>query len=367
MADLEPNTTTSVERRLLATVRAALLTVALTVQFVTSGYRFFTEPLVHPAEGVVYAVLAAAGVGYVVVMLVTEEASSAPVRTVGVVVLLACSVTMSAVLPLDAEQRAEHWSLSLVGWYALALLFDVSLWRVAAVLLIHATVLVWPMVAGGATLRELSAMAVVLVATVGFQLGVGAGAVLVRSIASSATEMARAEERLRVQEEAAAAVAANRARRYADLRLTTIPLLAGFAVGDLDPRDPVVRRACAVEAARMRRLFSESEDVEDSLVHELGAVIDVAERHGVSTHVSVRGTPSEVPEVVRRKLLAPISEALVMARSEARVTVLYGSDRVRVSVVCVAPAVPVTRPDGIDVSESVSDGQLWLETSWRSP
>lgn len=365
MVDLESSTATSVERRLLATVRAALLIVALTVQFATSGPRFFTEPLVHPAEGVVYLVLAATGVGCAVVMLVAGNAP-ALVRWFGVAVLLACSVTMSAVLPLDAVQRAEHWSLSLVGWYALALLFDVSLWRIAAFLLIHSTVLVWPMVAGGATPRELAAMAVSMVATVGFQFGVAAGAVLVRSIASSATETARAEERLRGQEEAAAAVARNRARRYADLRLTTIPLLAGFAVGDLDPRDPVVRRACAVEAARMRRLFSENEDVADPLLHELGAVIDVAERHGVSAHVSVRGTPGEVPEPVRRKLLAPISEALVMARSEARVTVLHSQDQVRVSVRCVAPAVPVTRPDGIDVSESVSNGQLWLETSWRS-
>lgn len=355
-----------VERRLLATARIGLLTVAVAMQFGFYGaFRLSAGTAIPAAEMPVYATLGVVAVGCAAGLLFRTRLL-APLRWVGVTVLLGCSAAMSSILTLDPVPRAENWSLGVIGWYGVALLFDVRLGWVAAFFGVHTTLLVWPVVASGAPLSQLSAMAITVVAVVVFQFGVALSALLVRALATAAERTAREEERLRISEEAAVATAGHRARRYADLRVTTLPLLAGFAAGELDPRDPTVRRLCAVEAARMRRLFGESEDVEDRLAHDLGAIIDVAERHGASVHLSVRGSPVEVPAPVRRDLLAPISEALVTAGSDARVTVLHSPDTVRVSIRCAAPELPVTRPDTVEFTESVSNGQLWMETAWRS-
>ncbi|MFI7672262.1 hypothetical protein [Actinophytocola sp. NPDC049390] len=367
MADLDSGRVTFLERRMLVAIRAVLLTVALTIQFGVYGYRFVAGQFRAPAEVGVYAVLAVTSLAWAAVLLVRGRTPT-PIVFAGTAVLLACSLTMALVLPLDALQRAEHWSFSVIGWHALALLFEVPLWWFAGFCAVHVTALTWPLVASGATLPDLAAMAVVVVAVVGFQLGVAMSAMLVRAIATASARTSREEERLRIRNESAAAAASNRARRYAELRVSTIPLLAGLAGGDLDPRDPEVRRRCAVDAARMRRLFCETEAVDDRLVHELGAVIDIAERHGASVHLSVRGTPMDLTPSVRHELLTPVSEALVAAGSEARVTVLYTADRVRLSVLCAAPVLPSVRTGAGQVAlvESVVRGRLRLETSWQS-
>lgn len=365
MADQETGRATFVERRLLTTVRTVLLTVALTIQLGVNGYRVVATPPLPAAELAVYGTLLLVAVGCGA-GLFSRARVLVPLRWVAVVVLLACSVVMSATLTLEATGRVDNWTVSVIGWYGLALLFDLPIGWIAAFLATHVMVLAWPVVAAGASIEDLSAMAVVVVAVDGFQLGVAFSAFLVRAIATAADRTAREEEQLRIEEEAAVATAANRARRYADLRVTTLPLLAGFASGDLDPTDPTVRRQCAVEAARMRRLFGENDDTEDRLVHELGAIIDVAERHGATVSMAVRGAPTGLPQPVRRALLAPISEALVTAGANARVTVLHTPEAVRVSVRCAAPELPVSRPDTVELTQTVSNGQLWLETAWRA-
>lgn len=368
MADLDAGRANYLRGKLLVTIRAVLLTVALTIQFGVYGYLFFSGWPGHGADVVIYAVIAVTGLGCAAV-LVLRGRTPAPVRWVGATLLFACSVVASLIVAPDAVELAEHWSFSVIGWHALALLFDVSLWWFVGFCVAHVGATVWPALAAGTTVADLAAMAIVVVAVVGFQVGVGLSAKVVRAIADASAETSLAEEQLAVREEAAAAAARHRERRYADLRVTTLPLLAGLADGDLDPRDPVVRRRCAVEASRMRRLFSETEAADDRLLHELGAAIDIADRHGTTVQLSVRGDPIDVPRPVRRELLAPVAEALVTTGSEARLTVVYAPDRVRVSVLCTAPEFPVTSSGvkGVDHTASISDGRLWLETSWRSP
>ncbi|MDQ2587920.1 hypothetical protein CKY47_28815 [Saccharothrix yanglingensis] len=346
-----------------------LATVALTVQFGLNGDVALDPTSGSRAELAVYGVLALLGVTCAII-LVRRGAIPWWGRWTGLAVLLGCSVVVSGVLPPHSALPPEHWSIGLIGWYGLVLLYDLAIGWFAGFLIVHVTLIGWSVVAGGAA-ADLADMAVTFVSVAGFQLGVALSARLVRTIAEDASRTSWAEERLRVGEEAAAAAARNHERRYADLRHTTVPLLAGLADGTLDPRAESVRRRCAVEAARMRRLLNagRSDGATDRVVHELGAIIDVAERHGASVHLSVRGTPGEVPEPVRRELLAPIAEALVTARSEARVTVLHVPGGVRVSVRCAVPDLPVTPPGRGEVSvvESVADGQIWLEASWRSP
>src|SRR5262249_44585642 len=148
-----------------------------------------------------------------------------------------------------------------------------------------------------------------------------------------------------IQEAAAEVTHRDRKRHYASLLETTAPLLAGLATGALDPEAEETRRLCAVEATRIRRLFAESDDSTDHLVHELKAAIDVAERHGVSVQLAVRGTAADLPVDVRRELLEPISEVLATATSSMRATVMRSPGSVRVSIIgeAVPPAVEPTR------------------------
>jgi hypothetical protein len=368
VADLAPGRPAAViERRLVAMTTVVLLAVALTVQVGLNGHVLLVPEASSRTELVVYGVLAVLG-GVCTVALSVRGRIPGPLRWAGVAVLLGCSVVMSGILPPHPLPVPDHWSIGLIGWYGLVLLYDLAIGWVVAFLLAHVATIGTAMVANGATVVDMADMGVTFVSVAGFQLGVALSARLLRRIADNAFRTSRAEEELRVREEEAAAAARNHERRYADLRATTIPLLAGLADGGLDPRAEAVRRRCAVEAARMRRLLTEGEGTTDPLVHELGAIIDVAERHGASVHLSVRGTPGELPEHVRRELLAPISEVLVTARSPARVTVLHGPDQVRVSARCAVPELPITPPasGGVSFVESVIDGQVWLETSWRS-
>lgn len=368
MADLAPGRPASViERRLVAMTTVVLLAVALTVQVGLNGYVLVVPEASSRAELSVYGLLAVLG-GVCAVALWVRGRIPLTLRWAGVAVLLGCSFVMSGVLPPDPLPSAGHWSIGLIGWYGLVLLYDLAIGWVVAFLVAHVATLGWSAAAHGAAAADVAALGVALVSVAGFQLGVALSARLLRRIADAAFRTSRAEEEQRVRDEEAAAAARNHERRYADLRGTTIPLLAGLADGGLDPRAEEVRRRCAVEAARMRRLFTEGEGAADPLAHELGAIIDVAERHGASVHLSVHGTPGELPSEVRRALLAPISEALVTARSPARVTVLHAPDGVRVSARCAAPELPITPPGpgGVSLVESVTDGQIWLETSWRS-
>lgn len=367
MTDLGTGRAAYLRGRLLVTIRTVLLTVALTMQFGVYGHLIFTTWPGGTTDAVVYAVLAATGMGGAAVLAIHRR-TPVLVRWAGAAVLLGCSVTTSTLLPPDAVRLAEHWSFSVIGWHALALLFDVALWWFVGFCAVHVLVTAWPAVAAGASARDLAAMAVVVVAVVGFQIGVALSAWLVRAIADAAAKASEDEERLIVREKTAAAAARHRERRYADLRSTTLPLLAGLADGDLDPHDPVVRKRCAVEASRMRRLFCETDAAVDRLLHELSAAVDIADRHGATVHLSVRGTPIDVPRAVRRELLAPVAEALVTTPSEARLTVLYEPDRVWLSLLCTAPDLPIT-PSGnaVEYTSSTTEGRLWLEASWRSP
>ena len=366
--DLGAGRATFLRGRLLVTIRAVLLTVALTIQFGVYGHLFFTGWPGGVTDAAIYGVIAVTGLGCAAILVIRGRTPALD-RWLGTALLFGCSVVSSQLLPPNAVELAEHWSFSVIGWHALALLFDVSLWWFVGFCVAHVAATIWPAFAAGGSVQDLAAMAIVVVAVVGFQIGVALSAKVVRAIADAAAETSLAEERLAVQEEAAAAAARNRERRYADLRATTLPLLAGLADGRLDPQDAVVRKRCAVEASRMRRLFSETEAADDRLLHELGAAIDIADRHGTSVHLSVRGDPIEVPRAVRRELLAPVAEALVTTGSDARLTVVYAPDRIRLSVLCTAPEFPVTPSGetGVDHTASVSDGRLWLETSWRSP
>ena len=79
------------------------------------------------------------------------------------------------------------------------------------------------------------------------------------------------------------------------VRETVEPLLQDLAAGRANPADQAVQRDCAIAAARLRRLFAESDDAPDPLIHELLACADVAERRGVAADLEAVGGIPAVP------------------------------------------------------------------------
>ena len=51
------------------------------------------------------------------------------------------------------------------------------------------------------------------------------------------------------------------------LQETAVPLVTELAAGTADPGDPQVRIRCALQAARLRRLLAEGDEVPGSLVY----------------------------------------------------------------------------------------------------
>ncbi len=90
--------------------------------------------------------------------------------------------------------------------------------------------------------------------------------------AQQAEEAATREADATARQAVADRIRSARQARWLELRATAEPLLSALASGTADPADPAVQRACAVEAARLRRrLFAEADDTPDPLVHELHA------------------------------------------------------------------------------------------------
>lgn len=163
---------------------------------------------------------------------------------------------------------------------------------------------------------------------------------------------------------------AERRRRYRYLRERIAPLLHDLAEGRAHPGDDAVRRSSAIEAARLRRLFAETEDAAHPLLHELRACADVAERRDVDVTFVCYGELPDVPVAVRRDLTEGPLLALASAKTSARVTVVVTAGEVTVSVVAdaAAPAAPRTiRSADTSVVFDEKESLLWLESRWRIP
>jgi hypothetical protein len=284
--------------------------------------------------------------------------------------LAAHTAATAAVAPAGLFGQS-HWSWEIFGWWAVLLLLDRPVRYLAAVLAIHLGVTVGQVVAAGrADVPTFVGMAIVALVLGGLQVAawlLGAG---IRHAAATAARLAADGERLRTAELVAEQLHHDRQTRYAELSATAGPLLAGLARGQLDPGDAATRLACLIEAARIRRLFAETDDSSDPLVHELTACTDLAARRGVVIELAVRGECPPLPQQVRRGLTEPALLALATAASAARVTVIAIPDRVVVSVVTDGTAPPPdeharhTGREHVDVVWARQDGTVWMEATW---
>ncbi|MFD1931114.1 hypothetical protein ACFSKW_06435 [Nonomuraea mangrovi] len=366
-----------IERRLLRGVRGSVLAVTAAVQFglclpelVRSSARY--DPLWLEVAG--FALLV--GVTLVAAIFVVRGRGVPPaVRWVCVGLVLVAVVAASSAAPSHRIPDAANWSFGLVGWYGVLLLFDLPLGYLGAFLGANlALAVVQAVVADLPGPRTMASMALSAVSIYGFQFAFGLVVHAVRRVAVRASEAAEEEERIRTEEAVADHTHLDHQRRYAALLGTTVPLLVGLGYGSLDPSDQDTRRRCAHEAARMRRLFAESDDVSDRLLHELRAVIDVAERHEVTVQLAVRGEPTDLPKEVRRELidavtavLSAASSAVVATPEQVRVTVVRTPEQVRVSAVGDVQGEPPPEFEfrHVEVNRVAKGNRLWVETVWR--
>ena len=191
--------------------------------------------------------------------------------------------------------------------------------------------------------------------------------------AQQAADAATREAEATARQAVADRIRGARQARWLDLRATAEPLLSGLVAGTADPGDPAVQRACAAEAARLRRLLAEGDDAPDPLVHELHACADVAQRRGVAVNIETAaqfpqaGLPAVPPEG-RRAITDLAIAVLVNANSRVRVTVTGTVDGVIVSLVSDSPAQPdlPASPPGLVVDSQRDQQSLWVEARWST-
>jgi hypothetical protein len=289
--------------------------------------------------------------------------------------VLAVSVWATALLPPAALVEPAHQTLGSVGWFGVLLFADRGVGHVLGFLLGHvASTLVRLGMVGRLDAATLVDLAVVVAATGGFQVTTGAAGAALSRVAVTATDAAWRRAATVTEEAVAHQLHLDRERRYAGLRETVLPLLRGIGDGCLSPATADVRRRAALEAARLRRLFTEDGDVRDPLAAELAALVDLVERRGTDVQFSARGQRPVPPPPVCTQLVHEIGAALLAARRSARVTLSAVGAGVAVSVVADAGTVRVAphgrRPDGTGgggqiTTVMVADEEwTWVEARW---
>jgi hypothetical protein len=196
-------------------------------------------------------------------------------------------------------------------------------------------------------------------------------AVLVRALDIAAGQAAAAAESEHATRERAATAEIIRVARHARwlaLQESAGPLVTELAAGTADPGDARVRIRCAVQAARLRRLLAEGDEVPGSLVHELHAGADVAERRGVAVEIETAGPLPQVPGPARRVITDAAIAILTAARSQARITLATVAAGIAVSFVADTGAV-VRLPaagEGVAIEQQQDGPMLWAEARWNS-
>lgn len=352
-----------VQQRLFDGYRAGLLCVVLiellvatTTQVLTAGTR----------EMIACGLLAAVAIVLAALTLTRRPIAGLP-RWLALAVLVAATVIITPALPPDPADLSSHWYFGLFGWYVLVLLLDLRLPVVGVVLGAHSLWLLGQVAVHGGSTTDIAGLGIVAAGVAGFQFALAAALLLIRQSAREAAQVAADDETVRMEAAVATHTHADHTRRYADLSRETVPLLTSLANGTLDPKAAETRARCAIEAARMRVLFAERDTAADTLVHELRAAIDVAERRGITVELAVRGKPVPIPREARRALIEPVLAGVVAAQSAARITVLRTSSQVRLSSYS-DHATPTNGADAlsphIDVSTHIEGGSLWVQTTW---
>lgn len=349
-----------------ATMRIILVCAAGLLQFGLGLHALLTQDYLHRGLAVGAFAALACVTAVCCWWVLRRKPLPAAVALPGTAVVLAASFCATAAIAPEERLQAPGWAFGLVGWHLLLLLLDrvrVLVTVLAAHLVTSMGLFLWAGVPDRAALGAAGAAAF---AAANVQLAV---IVITRVLHRQSLEAtAAAEERDRLATRLLAARQWEQGQRsvFAGQLGLTLPLLAGLADGELDPRDSDTQRRCALAATQLRRLFAENDEVPDPLVHEVTACVDAAERRGVDVSFAISGAAVPVPPQVRHDLTSPVVTALSAARSRARVSVLRTDEEVRIAVVADASADVVAASTGqVGVEYGAYGEYLRMETRWR--
>jgi hypothetical protein len=295
---------------------------------------------------------------------------------------LVISTAAAAACP-PAQMLETNWSWGTAGWVGVLVLLRRPLAELGVYLTLEALAMFTVLARDGLHQPNVAAFITVLAGSTGIQVAISVAARTLHVPAQQAEEAATREADATARQAVADRIRRARQARWLELRATAEPLLSGLAAGTADPADVAVQRACAVEAARLRRLFAEADDTPDPLIHELHACADVAQRRGVAVDIEIAaqvpGTQPPgtqlpgaqlraVPPEGRRAITDLAIAVLVNAISLVRVTVTGTVDGVIVSLVCDSPADPdlPSTPAGLVVDSQRDGRSLWVEARWNT-
>jgi hypothetical protein len=293
-------------------------------------------------------------------LLTRTDRGAMPLATAALAVNGFVSVTVPGSRMLETD-----WAWGTTGWACVLLLLRRPLAELLVYLTADAVVVGVVLTAGGMSRPEAASFVTVLYASASIQLAVVVAVRVLDGTARRAvrTSVARADAAAR--QLIAERVHTARQDRYRAIGEDTRALLLALAEGRAGPEDPAVRRSCAVAAARLRRLFAESDDVPDPLVHELRACADIAERRAVRVDIETVGRLPEVPGATRRAFGETAIDVLARARGHARITLSAEDGGVAVAIVAdVADRTPPVSGAGITVSHQYDENGIWVEARW---
>jgi hypothetical protein len=282
-------------------------------------------------------------------------------------IALAASTASAAASPA-ALMLAVNWSWGSAGWTGVLVLLRRRFAELAAFLAAEAVATLSVQAWDGLHRTDLAGFLAVLAWSTGGQVAVAAGVRALDMAAGHAAAAARTEHDARERAATAEVIQAARHARWLVLQESAAPLVAEMAAGTADPGDPQVRARCAVQAARLRRLMAEGDEVPGSLVHELHASADVAERRGVAVEIETAGLLPQVPGRARRVITDAAIAILTAARSRARITLAAVADGIAISFVADTGAgvrLPAAA-EGVAIEQQQDGSMLWAEARWNS-
>ncbi len=357
-----------ITQRLQHGLRIAVVTIAAVILILPLSFARNLDRY-HPLwpQLLAYAVLSAVVLAEIV--LVSRRRPWSRLRWAALAVVLAADLLSRWFLPAGAAVTSADWIFGALGWTGVILLLDRPLRYLAAFLAIHETVTLAAIVLTGAGTRDVLLNFVAgSLGTIGYPLASGIAALALRGVARTAARATYEAEENRTAEEIGARIHENRQERFATLDESAGPLLRGLADGTLDPADEKVQRACAIEAARMRRLFAETDTIEEPLVHLLREAIDVAERRGVAVDLDPLGSWPKPPLSVCRALTDAVLPAVTSASSWARIRVVGIPGLLSVNAVadCGIMASTPAGDSTVHVIVVSENDTTWVEAQWAT-